>query len=125
MSSTEAKDYDAIKAAVLARYDVNEETYHHRFCFAVKQQDEMYRELLIHLLHLQNKWLQNCTSVEDMAAAFCYEQFYGTLPNNVRTWVQNKKPNTCKQAGELEDEYVQSRRSSKNTSRTHSRSRSL
>ena len=27
MSSMEAKDYDAIKAAVLARYDVNEETY--------------------------------------------------------------------------------------------------
>ena len=27
MSSTEAKDYDAIKAAVLARYDVNKETY--------------------------------------------------------------------------------------------------
>ena len=27
LSSTEAKDYDAIKAAILARYDVNEETY--------------------------------------------------------------------------------------------------
>ena len=37
MSSTEAKDYDAIKAAISARYDVNEETYHQRFCSAVKQ----------------------------------------------------------------------------------------
>ena len=27
LSSTKAKDYDAIKAAILARYDVNEETY--------------------------------------------------------------------------------------------------
>ena len=28
MSSTEAKDYDAIKAAILARHNVNEEMYH-------------------------------------------------------------------------------------------------
>ena len=28
LSSIEAKDYDAIKAEILARYDVNEETYH-------------------------------------------------------------------------------------------------
>ena len=27
MSSTKAKDYDAIKAAISARYNVNEETY--------------------------------------------------------------------------------------------------
>ena len=69
--STEAKDYDAIKAAILARYDVIEETYCRQFCSAVKQQDEMYWELSIRLLDLQDNWLQNCTSVEDMAAAIC------------------------------------------------------
>ena len=53
--STEAKDYDVIKAAILARYNVNEETYRWRFHSAVKQRDEMYWELLIHLLDLQNK----------------------------------------------------------------------
>ena len=67
MSSTEVKDYDAIKAAVLARYDVNKETYRRRFCSATKQQDETYRELSIRLLDLQNKWLHNCTSVKKMA----------------------------------------------------------
>ena len=80
MSSTEAKDYDAIKAAILARYDVNEETYRRRFCSAVKQRDETYRELSIRLLDLQNKWLRNCTTVKDMATAICLEQFYDTLP---------------------------------------------
>ena len=57
LSSTEAKDYDAIKATIFARYDVNKETHRHRFCSAVKQQDETYRELSIRLLDLQNKWL--------------------------------------------------------------------
>ena len=42
MSSTEAKDYDAIKTAILARYDVNEKTYRRRFRSAVKQRDETY-----------------------------------------------------------------------------------
>ena len=123
MSSTEAKDYDAIKAAILARYDVNEETYRRRFRSAVKQRDETYRELSIRLLDLQNKWLRNCTSIEQMAAAICLEQFYETLPTDVRTWVQDKKPNTCKQAGELADEYVQTRQASNNTpgTRFHSR----
>ena len=115
LSSTEAKDYDAIKAAILARYDVNEETYRRRFRSAVKQRDETYRELSIRLLDLQNKWLRNCASIEQMAAAICLEQFYETLPADVRTWVQDKKPNTCKQAGELADEYVQIRQASNNT----------
>ena len=76
MSSTEAKDYDAIKAAVLARYDVNEETYRRRFRSATKQRDETYRELSIRLLDLQNKWLRNCTSVKKRAELICLEQFY-------------------------------------------------
>ena len=50
-----------------------------------------------------------------MAAAICLEQFYETLPKDVRTWVQDKKPNTCKQVGELADKYVQSRQASNNT----------
>ena len=125
LSSTEAKDYDAIKAAILARYDVNEETYRRQFCSAVKQRDKTYRELSIRLLGLQNKWLKNCISIEHMAAAICLEQFYETLPLDVRTWVQDKKPNTCKQAGELADEYVQTRQASNNTPGTRFHSRLL
>ena len=85
MPSTEAKDYDAIKAAVLGRYDVNEETYRRRFCSATKQQDETYWEQSICLLDLQNKWLRNCTSVKKMAELICLEQFYETLPVEIKT----------------------------------------
>ena len=124
MSSTEAKDYDAIKAAVLARYDVNEETYRRRFRSATKQRDETYRELSIRLLDLQNKWLRNCTSVKKMAELICLEQFYETLPVEIKTWVRDKKPETCQQAGELADEYVQTRQISP-TPIVHSHNRSF
>ena len=58
MSSTEAKDYDTIKAAVLTRYDINEEAYQQRFCSAAKQRDKTYCDLSICLNDLQNKWMQ-------------------------------------------------------------------
>ena len=57
-----------------------------------------------------------------MATAICLEQFYDTLPMNVRTWVQDKKPNTCQKARELADEYVQTRQASNTPGiRSHSR----
>ena len=59
-----------------------------------------------------------------MATAIRLEQFYDTLPMDVRTWVQDKKPNTCQKAGELADEYVQTRQAS-NTPGSHSHSRPL
>ena len=41
----------------------------------------------------------------------------------MRTWVQDKKPNPCKQAGELANEYVQTRQASNNTPGTCSHGR--
>lgn len=58
LPSTEARDYGAIKAATLARYDINEKAYHWRLCSATKQCDETYHELSIHLVDLRNKWMQ-------------------------------------------------------------------
>ena len=110
-----ARDYDAIKAAILARYDINEEAYRRRFCSAAKQRDETYRELSIRLVDLRNKWMRNCSSVEDVAEVICLEQFYETLPADMRTWVRDKKPRTCKQAGELADEFMQTRQTGPST----------
>ena len=109
LSSTEARDYDAIKAAILARYDINEEAYRRRFRSAMKRRDETFRELSIRLVDLRNKWMRSCSSMEDVAEVICLEQFYETLSVDMRTWVRDKKPRTCKQAGELADEYVQTR----------------
>ena len=41
------------------------------------QRDESYRELSIRLNDLQNKWMRNCSYVEDINEVICLEQFYG------------------------------------------------
>ena len=68
--------------------------------------------------------MHNCTSVKKMAELICLEQFYEILPVEMKTWVQEKKPETCQQAGELANEYVQSRQISP-TPGVHSHNRSF
>ena len=63
---TEARDYDAIKAAILARDDIDEEAYSRCIRSAMKGRDETYHELSIRLVDLRNKWMRNCFSVEEV-----------------------------------------------------------
>ena len=53
MSSTESGDYEALKAAILRRYNICEETYRQRFWSTKKKEGEAYRELAIRLQDLQ------------------------------------------------------------------------
>ena len=70
--SIEARDYNTIKEAILARYNINEEAYHCRFCSAMKGRNETYHELSIRLVDLRNKWMQNCSSVEEVSEVICH-----------------------------------------------------
>ena len=54
----ESKDYVRVKAAILMRYGVSEETYRRRFRAATRKGGETNRELAIRLMDLQNKWLK-------------------------------------------------------------------
>ena len=44
-----------------------------------------------------------------MAELIYLEQFYEMLPMKMKTWVRDKKPERCQQAGKLADENVQTR----------------
>ena len=51
--------------------------------------DETYRELSICLVDFCNKWMRNYSSVEEVSKVICLEQFYETLPADMRTWVRD------------------------------------
>ena len=51
----------------------------------MKGREETYRELSISLVDLRNKWMRNCSSVEEVSEVICLEQFYETLPADMRT----------------------------------------
>ena len=110
LQTDEAKDYEGVKAAILRRYDINEETYRQRFRSTTKGTDESYRELANRIKDLGKKWLRQYDTVEKVVEAVVQEQLLNTLPQYLRVWVRERKPTTSLEAGQLADDYVQARK---------------
>ena len=110
MPTVDAGNYEAIKAAILVRYNLNTEAYRRKFRATVRRNDETNRELAVRIGEFQAKWMHECHTVEEMTEVICLEQFLNAVLRDVRVWVSEKKPKTCLQAGELGDEYEQFRK---------------
>ena len=111
LPTADSGKYESIKAAILQRYDINEEAYRRRFRTATRGAGETNREYAVKLMDLQRKWLKEyATSVEQVQEAIGLEQFLNSLPMEKRIWVYEKKPKTCVEAGELADQYEQVRK---------------
>ena len=110
LPTTSSDDYEAIKAAILARYGINEDAYQVRFRGLVRREGETNRETATRLMDLLGKWMKEHQTAREIQQVIGLEQFLNTLPLEKRLWVHEKKPKTCVEAGELVDEYEQIRR---------------
>ena len=107
MPSEEAGNYELVKAAILRRYDISEKTYRQRFRNAVPTDNETYRELAVRSMDLLQKWMKDHReTVQDVLEQVALEQLMSTFPREVNIWVQEKKPRTAIEAGQLADEYM-------------------
>ena len=109
MSAESARVYDELKAAILRRYNVTGDAYRQRFQTATLNAGEAPRELVTHLGDLAERWMKDCTTVEDIVDRIILEQLLDTLPEHVRLWVRERKPRTSEEAGQLADNYLQAR----------------
>ncbi|KAL5479435.1 hypothetical protein EMCRGX_G022956 [Ephydatia muelleri] len=64
LTTEDALIYNTVKAAILRRYDITEETYLQRFQSAVRSNEETHRDLAIRLGDLATKWLKGVYTVE-------------------------------------------------------------
>ena len=71
---------------------------------------ESNRELVARLEDLASKWTKGCTSVEELKDMVIREQLLSTLPDDVRIFVKERKPNTSAEAGGLADDYIIARK---------------
>ena len=106
MAVDQAGDYNALKEAILLRYDITEEAYRQRFR-AVKKGDETNRELATRTMDLLQKWTKECTSKQEVLEFVAVEQLLNVMPEDIRVWVRERKPKTAAEAGELADDYLQ------------------
>ena len=78
LSSVDAASYEKLKAAILQRYDITEESYRQRFRSVRKKTGESSRELVSRLNDLAHKWLKDCESVDEVKDKVVLEQFINT-----------------------------------------------
>ena len=111
LSASDAADYDKVKKAIWARYDINCETYRRRLREATKKPEETYRQMATRILDLTNYWTRECSTVEELRELIATEQVLRSLPENIRVWVHERKPTTAAEAGQLAEDYLLARRS--------------
>ena len=107
---SDSADYDAIKAAILVRYDINEDAYKNRFRASKRKDGETHREFTVRMMDSLTKWLKGYKTVHQIHQVLGIEQFLSSLPVEKRLWLVERKPKSCLQAGEWLDEYEQARR---------------
>eukprot|EP00731_Ephydatia_muelleri_P004329 Em0002g505a len=107
---SDSADYDAIKTAILIRYDINEYSYKNRFRSSKRKEGETNREFGVRMMDSLTKWLKEHKTVDQVHQVLGIDQFLSSLPVEKRLWLVERKPKTCLQAGEWLDEYEQARR---------------
>eukprot|EP00731_Ephydatia_muelleri_P003621 Em0001g3621a len=80
LSITEVGEYEAIKDAILIRYNINEEAYRNRFRTEKRKDGETNREFSVRLMDLLQKWTKGKTSVDEIQQVIGMEQFLNSLP---------------------------------------------
>ena len=107
----EAKNYDAVKTAILRRFNINEETYRQRFRTLKPKDEESPKELMTRLQDLASRWTRETSSHQELLDLLVREQFLKVLPQDVRVAVLERQPKDCEEASQIAENFLQARAS--------------
>lgn len=111
MDELRSGSYDDIKAAVLAKYNVSEETYRLRFRSLAVPIGESVRESYHRIKGLYKRWMRPETkSKEQLGETVILEQYLRVLRPDVRVWVKENQPQTGEEAARLAERYMAAHR---------------
>ncbi|KAI2657312.1 Zinc finger and SCAN domain-containing protein 23 [Labeo rohita] len=118
MDEQRSSSYDDIKAAVLAKYNVTEETYRLRFRSFMVPAGENVRETYNRIKGLYKRWMRpEMRSKEQLGETIILEQYLRVLRPDVRIWVKEHQPWTGEEAAGLAERYLAAHRESPRTSK--------
>lgn len=109
MPDEDAHDYEKVKLHLRRRYSLSTEALRMKFRNTRRGQGESFSEFAYRSMSLLEEWLKSANAYEDkqrLIELFALEQFYASIPDQMRLWIQDK-PNveTLQTAASLADEY--------------------
>ncbi|SBO14988.1 SCAN domain protein [Anaplasma phagocytophilum] len=114
LSAGDADDYDKVKSSLLKRYRLSAEAFRQRFRNASKKSSEGYSEFAYGLKTNLIEWLKSeevYESRDKVVECVCLEQFFRSIPQSVKLWVQDRVGvDTVERAAELAEEYATRRK---------------
>lgn len=127
LSVADSRVYATVKAAVLKVYELVPEAYRQRFRYRKRLDSQTYSEFVCDLTGAFNRW---CTAAEvvtlqDLYNLMVLEQFKQSVPEQVATYINERKVKSPSEAAILADEYVLTHKSHFEINRdTHNKSES-
>ena len=107
MPADQTGDYAELKAAILRRYNINEETYRQRFRTAKLGDGETPRKLATQQSDLALRYTKDCHTAAEVRQLVVKEQLLNTLSVDIRVWVSERIPTPSAEAGQLAEDYLQ------------------
>ncbi|CAJ1064638.1 uncharacterized protein LOC120723181 [Xyrichtys novacula] len=123
MDIDSSDDYERVKEAILAKYEINAETYRRRFRALDVHQGETPRELYVRLKEMFNKWVKpETTTVKDISELLIMEQFLRMVNPEMEVWIREHDPKTAEEAARLAEVFQSARRGHPRLATNHSNS---
>nr|XP_048702429.1 uncharacterized protein LOC125635160 [Caretta caretta]XP_048702430.1 uncharacterized protein LOC125635160 [Caretta caretta] len=109
MTGADAGDYELFKKALLRQFELTPEIYRKRFRSQCKTPEVTYLQLVNRMQGYARKWTAGAQAKEDLLDLIVLEQLYEQCPSDLRLWLVDKKLENPQHAGQLADEFVNSR----------------
>ncbi|XP_071989572.1 uncharacterized protein [Engystomops pustulosus] len=105
------EDYDAIKAALIKKYNLTPEVYRKKFRSVKRETTESYADTVGNLRTTFLQWIQGLSvnSREDLEDLMIKDQFLHICPVDVRQFVCDREPKTVDEAAQIADSYTANR----------------
>ncbi|XP_062374305.1 neurotrophin receptor-interacting factor homolog [Sardina pilchardus] len=110
MDQEDSLDYRHLKAAILGKYEINQEAYRQQFRSAQVGEDETPKELYVRRRDLYYKWVQpEHHTKEEIGEVVILEQFLRLLSPELQVWLRERNAASAADAAVLADVFVSAR----------------
>ncbi|KAJ8024102.1 hypothetical protein HOLleu_36732 [Holothuria leucospilota] len=110
LSVADSQNYDVLKTAILAKYEINAESYRIKFRNTCRKPDETIAEWINDLSYFLDGWIKfsdiRQDSVQAVKELLIVEQAIGKFPDDLAIYIKDKQVKTAKDLAQAADQYV-------------------